>query len=156
MPWIIAILGIGALAALLLPKYVEQKGQEVLNELGISESVLKAMYAAHQEADQRLGVARALVTTQPLAPVTTKQVAAASQANQLASRRTAEFAEAVDRFVKSGRSHPSLGVARDEVANMTGRATWREKDIDELRTLLSQQAPTSQPPLKPSRSPRER
>jgi hypothetical protein len=154
MPWILAILGIGALAVLLAPAYLEHKGQEVLSELGISESVLKAMYAAHRDADQRLEIARTLVSTQAENPTAARQVEAAAQANQLAIRRTAEFAETVDRFVKSGRTHPSLSVARDEAANMTGRATWREKDIDALRTLLPQQAPVkSQPPPQPSRPP---
>lgn len=160
MPWIIAILGLGALAVLLVPKYVEQKGQQALREMGIGEAALKVMYDAQREASLRMALALAQTKRLPPDPAaSSQQLDAASQANQLAANRTAEIAEAVDRFVKSGRTHRALDGVRDEIANMSRLVVQREEYIDTLRKSSALPSPaTPQPPraTKPSRSPRER
>ncbi len=141
MPWILALLGIGALALLLAPKVQEHQVQQMLREMGI-EPEMMAMWAAQRAADQRLDIAQTLVTTAQ--PASARQLEAASQANQQAARRTAEVANAIDRFVKSGRTHTALSTAYDEVAHSNRRVTSREQDLDMLRKSLPQ-APGQRP-----------
>lgn len=109
--------------------------KETLSELGM-EAQMMAMWAAQRDADQRVNIAQTLISSDPTNPVAARQLEAAYQANQLTAHRTAEVADAVERFVKSGRTHPALSVARDEVAKSNSRVLARRQDLNMFRQSL--------------------